>query len=272
MKEFEFNRDVYLFIFDISFSNYIFAVMPRIARIIIPDIPHHITQRGNNRQDVFFTDDDKVVYLGILKAQADNFGLLIDGYCLMTNHIHLITTPHKEDSLAKAMGRTNLLYSQYINRLHKRGGHLWQNRYFSNVLGQRYFFNALRYIERNPVRAGICRRAWNYPWSSASAHVNGSSDAYGLIDAGRWKELSGSMDWKEVLQGRESEADITKMRAYCRTGRPLGSDSFISKLESKLGRRLRALPVGRPAKNKKAKISDRKTGQRKGHKNDDRNR
>lgn len=235
--------------------------MPRIARIVIPDMPHHITQRGNSRQDVFFTDDDKVVYLGILREQADKFCLLIDGFCLMTNHIHLIATPRREDSLAKAMGRTNLLYSQYINRLHRRGGHLWQNRYFSNVLWQRYFFNALSYIERNPVRAGICRIAWNYAWSSASAHINGTSDAYGLIDAGRWKELSGGVDWKEVLRGSEEEADIAKMRVYCRTGRPLGSDSFISKLESTLGRRLRALPVGRPAKNKKQRRADRKTWQ-----------
>ena len=112
--------------------------MPRTARIAIRDVPHHITQRGNNRQDVFFVDDDRRVYLSLLKEQADKYGLEILGWCLMTNHIHLIGRPADEDSLAKALGRTHFRYTQYINRLHGRSGHLWQNRFYSCPLGREH--------------------------------------------------------------------------------------------------------------------------------------
>ena len=105
--------------------------MPRIARIVIPDCPHHIVQRGNNRQDVFFVDDDREAYLGILKYQADRYGLVVHAYCLMTNHIHIVATPSRADSLANAIGRTHWLYSQTINRLHGRRGHLWESRFYS---------------------------------------------------------------------------------------------------------------------------------------------
>ena len=105
--------------------------MPRRARIVIPDIAHHITQRGNNKQDVFFVDDDREKFLYLLSEQSKRFAVLIDGFCLMTNHIHIIATPAHEDSLAKTMGRVNLLYSQYLNYMHGRTGHLWQNRFFS---------------------------------------------------------------------------------------------------------------------------------------------
>jgi len=102
--------------------------MPRTLRIAVPQVPHHITQRGNNRQDVFFVDDDRRVYLSILKEQSEKYGLEILGWCLMTNHIHLIARPSTTDSLAKAVGRTHFLYTQNINYLHRRSGHLWQNR------------------------------------------------------------------------------------------------------------------------------------------------
>jgi len=94
--------------------------MPRVSRIVLPGRPHHVTQRGNNRQDVFFVDDDRRVYLGLLKEQAERFGLEILGYCLMSNHVHLVAVPAGEDSLAKAVGRTHFLYTQYVNRLHGR--------------------------------------------------------------------------------------------------------------------------------------------------------
>ncbi|MFC1588384.1 transposase, partial [Planctomycetota bacterium] len=144
--------------------------MPRVARIVIPGIPHHVTQRGNNKQDVFLVKADRSVYLQILSEQGEHFGLLIDGYCLMTNHIHLIVTPQREESLAKAIGRTHWRYTQYINRLHNRSGHLWQNRFYSCPLDERHFLQAMLYVERNPVRAGMHRLAWKYPFSSAAAH------------------------------------------------------------------------------------------------------
>jgi len=144
--------------------------MPRIARIVIPGSYHHITQRGNNRQDIFFCDEDYRAYLSIFCEQSEKFGLSVDGYCLMTNHVHLIATPANEASLAKAVGRTHFLYTQYVNRLHGRSGHLWQNRFYSCPLGDEHFWRALAYVEQNPVRAKMVRRPWRYAWSSAAAH------------------------------------------------------------------------------------------------------
>ena len=238
--------------------------MPRLARIVIPDVPHHITQRGNNKQDVFFVDDDKKAFLGFLKEQSSRFGLMIEGFCLMTNHIHIIATPRNEDSLAKAMGRTNLLYAQYINYMHGRGGHLWQNRFFSCPMGTNYFFKALCYIEQNPVRARMVRRPWTYHWSSAGFHT-GKNDEFGLMDKARWQEHSSGLDWKKVLQKNLERLDLNRLRVYCRTGRPLGGDKFISKIEVMLGRRLRALPVGRPKKNKESKKKKTIAKKRKHH-------
>jgi putative transposase len=226
--------------------------MPRIARIVIPDVPHHITQRSNNKQDVFFVDDDKKAFLGFLKEQSAKFGLIIDGFCLMTNHIHLIVTPRKEDSLAKIIGRTNLLYTQYINYMHGRGGHLWQNWFFSCPMDTNYFFKALCYMEQNPVRARMVRFPWTYRWSSAGFHT-GKDDEFDLMDKVRWKEQSWGLDWKKVLQEKMEKSDLNRLRVYNRTGRPLGTDKFISKIEVMCGRRLRALPIGRPKKKKRVK-------------------
>ena len=228
--------------------------MPRTARIVIPAVAHHITQRGNNQQDVFFVDDDRVVFLKFLKQQSEKFGMRIDGYCLMTNHIHIVATPRKEDSLAKTMGRTNLLYTQYVNYMHGRSGHLWQNRYFSCPLGPNYFFKALCYVEQNPVRARLCRWPWTYRWSSVQAHI-GNLDEFGLIDKNYWSKQSSGIDWKKILKEKAENSEFDTFRIYCRTGRPLGTDKFVSKLEVKLGRRLRPLPVGRPKKKKKVKKS-----------------
>jgi len=226
--------------------------MPRIARIVIPDVPHHITQRGNNKQDVFFVDEDKKAFLGYLKEQSIRFGLIIEGFCLMTNHIHIIATPRKENSLAKTMGRTNLLYAQYINYMHGRGGHLWQNRFFSCPMDTNYFFKALCYIEQNPVRARMVRRPWTYRWSSAVFHT-GKNDEFGLMDKARWQKQSSGINWKKVLQEKLEKLDLNTLKVYSRTGRPLGSDKFISKIEVMLGCRLRALPIGRPKKKKESK-------------------
>lgn len=229
--------------------------MPRKARIVIPGVAHHITQRGNNKQDVFFVDDDKEKFLGFLSEQSRKFGVVVDGFCLMTNHVHIIATPNKEDSLAKAMGRLNLLYSRYISHMHGRTGHLWQNRFYSCPLDTNHYFTALSYIEQNPVRAKMTRYPWTYRWSSAAFHI-GRENEFVLLDKKRWQKQLSGLDWKKVLQSAMEKMDIDMLRVYCRTGRPLGSDKFISKLETVAGRRLRPLPVGRPREkpiNKKEK-------------------
>jgi putative transposase len=236
--------DSYLFL-DASLVPRYALTMPRVARIVIPDMPHHVTQRGNNRQDVFFVDDDRRTYLALLKDRSAKYGLEVLGYCLMTNHVHIVGIPSTEESLAKAIGRTNLAYTQAVNRLHGRSGHLWQNRFYSCVLDEPHMWRALSYIERNPVRAGIARVAWRYPWSSAAAHVGGR-DASGLLDLDVWSQTWNAEKWAAELRCPEEEGQAARLWNATNTGRPLATDSTLSKLEHKLGRRLRALPIGRP--------------------------
>jgi putative transposase len=221
--------------------------MARTARIVIGDAPHHLTQRGNNRQDVFFLDDDRAVYLKFLAEQCRRHRVSILGYCLMNNHVHLIAVPQGVDALAKAIGRTHWLYAQYVNRLHRRSGHLWQNRFYSNPLDEEHCLLAMRYVERNPIRAGLCRVARRYLWSSAATHC-GEKDKTGLLDLSGWKELAGGLDWEAELSVDLPAEESRRLRSHAHTGRPLAADGWLSKLEHSLGRRLRPLPVGRPKK------------------------
>ncbi len=225
-----------------------------LARIVLPGVPHHIMQRGNNRQDVFFVDDDRQVCLNLLAQHSERFGLKVLGYCLMTNHVHLIATPSAEESLAKAIGRTHFRYTQYVNRLHRRSGHLWQNRFYSCALDDIHLWCAMCYVERNAVRAKLARSAWEYAWSSAAAHTGGR-DASALLDLDAWAGEWASGKWRAELKRPEDEASISRLRLSTHRGRPLGSDSFLSKLERRLGRRLRPLPVGRPKRARKEKRS-----------------
>ena len=171
--------------------------MPRIARIVVPGVPHHITQRGNNRQRVFFSDADRELYLALLKAEAERFGLEVLGYCLLTNHMHLVAAPAGPDSLAKAVGRTDYRYTQAINRARRRTGHLWQNRFYSCPLDEVHQWQALAYVDLNPVRAKLVRKAKLYPWSSAAVHC-GQPDPAGLVDKAAWRKLWGRGDWAAV--------------------------------------------------------------------------
>ena len=232
------------------------AAMTRIARIVIPEVPRHITQRGNNRQDVFFTDDDRRLYLTLLKEQSQHFGVSILAYCLMTNHVHLVAIPQRRTSLALAIGRTHWLYTQAINRLHRRSGHLWQNRFFSCALDGDHLLHGVCYAERNPVRARprMTRVAWRYPWSSAAAHVGERDDDLELLDLGRWQLMFPPAQWRKILQRPEDETMTRNLERSLRTGRPLASDRCLARLEANLNRRLRPMPVGRPRKARKRKM------------------
>ena len=219
--------------------------MPRAARIVVPGAYHHVTQRGNNKQDVFFVEDDRRVFLGLLREQAERFDFRLEGYCLMTNHVHVVGVPAREDCLAKAVGRTHLLYSQYVNRMHGRSGHLWQNRFYSCAMDDDHAFNALCYIELNPVRARMVKRAWDYPWSSAAAHCGGEQ-ASALLDLRGWREKMPPKGWRATLEEVAGDPDVQEaVRRNTCTGRPLGSDAFLSKVEHVLRRRVRPLPIGR---------------------------
>ena len=233
--------------------------MPRIARIVIPDVSYHVTQRGNNRQGLFFVDDDRRVYLDLLVHYARLFALDVLGYALMTNHVHLVAVPRKDDSLAVALGRTHFRYAQYVNRLHRRSGHLFQDRFFSCALDDAHAVEALRYVEQNPVRARMTRAPWTYEWSSAAAHVGGA-DPSGLLDLGAWLREWPPGEWRKVLGEPVKKPLLEAIRHSTMRGRPLGSDSFLSKVEKLLGRRVRALPEGRPRGWRKANVPKKHTG------------
>ena len=221
--------------------------MPRLARAIAVGYAHHITQRGNNRQAVFFVDQDRQVYLELLQEQAGKYGLEILAYCLMDNHIHLVAIPHEEEALAKAVGRTHVRYTQYINRFHKRSGHLWQGRFYSCALDGRHLWLALKYVELNPLRAKLCRRAWQYAWSIAAAHTDEKAESE-LLNLPQWYKQMLADQWRKELAEGLTDSEVARIRLRTHTGRPLGSDGFLSKLETLLGRRVRPLPVGRPKK------------------------
>jgi putative transposase len=221
--------------------------MPRVARIVAPGVAHHVTQRGNNRQDVFFVDDDRRVYLSLLAQRSAACGLQVLGYCLMSNHVHLVVLPRTETALAQAIGRTHFLYTRYINHLHRRSGHLWQNRFYSHAAQDPYLGAVMAYVERNPVRARLVRLAWRYPWSSAAAHLGGP-DPNGLLDVAAWREAWTSKAWQRMLTRPEDGEQLVRIRRSVHTGRPLATDGFLSRLERRLGRRVRAVPVGRPRK------------------------
>jgi putative transposase len=221
--------------------------MPRLARLVVPGLLHHITQRGNNRGTVFFAEQDYLAYLAFLKEEAQRFRLRVASYCLMPNHIHLVAIPETEPALALAVGRTHWRYAQHSNRVHGRSGHLWQNRFSSCPLDARHGWLALRYVEHNPVRAGLAQRAWEYRWSSAAAHV-GEPDASGALDMELWRDYGGAAEWREALRGPEDDRTLGLLRERTMTGWALAGGKFLAALEQQLGRKVQPLAVGRPRK------------------------
>src|SRR4051812_9724029 len=141
--------------------------MPRRPRVVVPGVPHHVTQRGNNQQLVFFSNADFQLYLNLIEKHAVRHGLGVLGYCLMPNHVHLIVVPESDESLARALGGTHSDYALAVNASSTRTGHLWQNRFFSCPMDEGHAWRALRYVDLNPVRAGLVGTAWEWPWSSA---------------------------------------------------------------------------------------------------------
>ena len=208
--------------------------MARLARVVVPDLPHHIIHRGNRRQNVFLSQEDKSKYLDILNLQAKLFEIKIWAYCLMDNHVHLIVVPKDVEGLSEAIGETHKLYTRMINFREKWRGSLWEGRFKSVVMDESYLYMAVRYVERNPVRAKIVDRAEDYQWSSAHFRVkkkeNKLLDDFHLLD-----EIN---DWSEYLRSNEDDQQIRRFRNQSSSGRPLGSESFLKKLEGKLGRSL----------------------------------
>ena len=220
--------------------------MPRIARIVLAGVPHHVTQRGNRRQDVFFSDGDRAAYLGWLAHYCRQFHLEVLAYCLMSNHVHLVIVPDSDHALERLLRPLHTRYAQRVNRGRGWTGHLWQGRYFSSALDERYLWAAMRYVERNPVRASLVRRPEDYRWSSAPAHCK-LVDDYVLTRELRWLELWNSVgDWSRWLSETDELHDVSVLRQNVERGLPCGSDHFIAELERRAGIALQPVRRGRP--------------------------
>ncbi len=220
--------------------------MPRLARVVAPGCPHHVIQRGNRRQPVFFRDEDYALYIDLMAEWCAKCGVAVWAYCLMPNHVHLITVPETSEALRAAVGEAHRRYTNYVNFREDWRGHLWQGRFASYVMDEQYLLTAARYIERNPVRAGMVEAPWDYLWSSAGAHLSGRDNA--LVRTAPLLELVG--DWRSFLLQPGDVEDGAVLCAHERTGRPLGGPAFVARLEGLLGRALAARKPGPKPKKK----------------------
>ena len=214
--------------------------MARIARVVVPGIPHHITQRGNRRMETFFAEADYHKYLYLMAEWCNRYRIQVWSYCLMPNHVHLIATPESEDGLRRAIGEAHRRYTRYINFQKGWKGHLWQGRFASFPMNEKYLISTARYIELNPVRAGIVKNAEDYKWSSSRAHIQGKDDI--LVKVRPLLEII--PDRQELLSTGLPENDYKTIRRHERTGRPLGGESFIDHLEQLTSRLLRKKKPG----------------------------
>jgi len=222
--------------------------MPRTARIVVPGVAHHVTQRGNRRMPVFFNADDSLVYKELLAKFCDKAQVEVLAWCLMPNHVHLVLVPSDEDGLRRALGEAHRRYTRRINFRQGWRGHLWQERFHSFAMDEAHLFEAVRYIELNPVRAGLARQAGEWRWSSARAHLDGRPD--GLVSLQPMFERID--DWQIYLDGARGEGVARRIHRHIqrhgRSGLPLGSNDFIEELETTLKRSLKQKKVGRPKK------------------------
>jgi REP-associated tyrosine transposase len=220
--------------------------MPRLARIVIPGVPHHVTQRGNRRERTFFEDADYKRYRTILGQAARKAGAEVWAYCLMPNHVHLIVVPADEDGLRRTFADAHRRYTGLINARHQWTGHLWQGRFGSVAMDEAHLIAAARYVALNPVRAGLVKHARDWPWSSVGAHLAGKDDA--LVTVAPLLERYG--DFAQLLDGDRDEEDSawTALRKSESSGRPVGEAAWLAELERRTGRQLQTPPRGRPPK------------------------
>jgi putative transposase len=227
--------------------------MPRSARLTVPGLPHHVTHRGNRRQPTFFCENDHRLYIRYLAAACAATGTSVWGWCLMPNHVHLVLVPSVEGGLSAVLQRTQGRYTRAINAREKWDGQLWQGRFASFVMDERHLLACARYVDLNPVRAGLVERASDWPWSSARAHLGSPADP--LTDCGplleRWP------DWRSILEGGDDQRSLEAIRERERSGRPLGSKAFLARLAKATGRKLTPLRrVCRPARSPTAARGD----------------
>jgi len=216
--------------------------MPRVARIVAVGYPHHIIQRGNNRQAVFYDNEDRQFYLDLLKKYSRECENKVHAYCLMDNHVHILLTPRYDNSLAKNMQKLSLRFTQHINKKNKRTGRLWECRFHSSLVdNENYLWAVCRYIERNPVRANMVDKPAQYEWSSANTrHRNNIVESI-------WDSVQ-SREYVDYLNRPEDEGQIQIIRKHTYSGRPIGSAEFISHIAKILKIDLDTRPKGRPGK------------------------
>jgi putative transposase len=223
--------------------------MARLARVVAPGLPHYITQRGNRAQKTFLCDQDFQTYLELMAEWCGFHQVEIWAYCLMPNHVHLIAVPRTADGLRRAIGEVHRRYTNMVNLRQRWRGHLWQGRFASFVLGKPFLLTAVRHVELNPVRAGLSSAPSRYRWSSAGAHLRGRDDTLVKV-APLLKEVP---DWRGFLRRVLREEEVNVLRSHERTGRPLGEEAFVAKLEKKLGRVLRRQKPGPKRKQQRAR-------------------
>jgi REP-associated tyrosine transposase len=222
--------------------------MARLPRVVAVDVPHHVTQRGNARQAVFSQDADRITYLELLRQYAELYSLSVLGYCLMSNHVHLIVLPCTETAMANTLKHTHGRYAAYWNARQFSSGHVWQGRFYSCPLDDSHLWEALRYTELNPVRAGMVAAAEQWQWSSAAVHCNKNQDQETWLAMSLWRKRWSAASWRDYLTQGESQAELAALRRCTYTGRPRGTAEFVAGLEHSTLRLLAPRKGGRPKK------------------------
>ena len=216
--------------------------MARLARVVLPNLPHHVIQRGVRSLPVFSSDADKDAYLNLLAQFAAKEHLQYLAWCLMTNHVHLVVVPPEDPAaLARAIGEAHRRYTRLVNFRAGVRGHLFQERFHSfPIQTDHHLLAVIRYVERNPVRAQMVGTATDYPWSSARHHVHTTPDR--LVTESPFFPVPSN--WEQLLT--EDEAHLAEVRRHVRTGRPWGSEAWMAAWEQQLGRPLRQRQGGWP--------------------------
>lgn len=221
--------------------------MARLARIVVPGLPHHVTQRGNRREKTFFEEADYGLYLDMLAHSSARAHAEIWAYCLMPNHVHIILMPHDENGLRRTFADLHRRYTGYVNARARTTGHLWQGRFGSVVMDEAHLVNAVRYVTLNPVRARLVERASDWPWSSARAHLSAQDDA--VVRVAPVLERVG--DFGRFLdEAFDEPAAFAALRRAETVGRPLGEADWLERLERRTGRALAPAKRGPKPKQK----------------------